>query len=341
MTFLYGYVMTFTLKQFQERNSMSGKCNIKDCAAPDIRCHLNHDDHSQCPHFNTKGAEKKDKVIKSDRVSNGSNLNWSGNPLMINQLAEVGMRSTPIVIGMAGMADAGKTSFLAMIYTLLLNGKSFADYQFAGSKTILGWDALYHRLKLKRGGVSFPLPTPASALHVYHFALKDEKDHLKDLLLSDVSGESFHDWSVNRDEENAKNARWVYATSSAFILFIDCEALIDRKNAARRDVMRIAKQLTHDLQERPVIAVWSKSDRIGEVLPNMISEMKKELAELFSNFKEIEISNFLEPGPDELVQINNLVVVDWILEKTLGRFNSVLSLPEIESLDLLIKYRGK
>jgi predicted translin family RNA/ssDNA-binding protein len=125
------------------------------------------------------------------------------------------------------------------------------------------------------------------------------------------------------------------------MLFIDCEALLVNKNAAKKEVMLIARQLTHDLKNRPVIAVWSKSDKKKEVLTTIKDTLKTELEALFSNYYEIEISNFLEPGPDELVHVNNLAVVDWLLEKTMVPSTADLSLNEIISDDLFINYRGK
>lgn len=98
------------------------------------------------------------------------------------------------------------------------------------------------------------------------------------------------------------------------MLFIDCEALITDKNVAKKEVLLIARQLKHDLKNRPVLAVWSKADKKNEVLPSIKDTLKTELKALFANYEEIEISNYLEPGPDELVHINNLAAVDWLME---------------------------
>ena len=228
-----------------------------------------------------------------------------------------------------------------MVYTLLLNGKKLQDYNFAGTKTILGWDELHHRLKLSQGGVPFPPPTPVTSNRLYHFALRNSEEHLKDILFADASGEVFSLWSVNREDENAESARWIYSNSNAFMLFIDCEALLKDKNFAKREIMLIARQLSHDLKDRPVIAVWSKSDKKTEVLPVIKESLKSELENLFSNYHEIEISNFLEPGPDELVHKNNLTVIDWLLEKIMLPSNPDLTLARTDSNDLFINYKGK
>src|SRR5690606_19327228 len=102
----------------------------------------------------------------------------------------------------------------------------------------------------------FPQPTPVSSNRVYHLAFRDQNKTLKDVLFADASGEVFSLWSVNRNDENAENARWIYSHSSGFMLFIDCEALINEKNAAKKEILLLARQLTHNLRGRPVIDVW-------------------------------------------------------------------------------------
>lgn len=318
---------------------MIGKCRLQECAAPAVKCHLGHDDHTQCPNFSLDDSEKKNKKEKiPDKLK--SILGWSGNAFFTEELALVSSRTSPILIGVVGKVDAGKTSFLAMLYTLLLNGKKLKNFIFAGTKTILGWDELYHRLKLKKGSVPFPKPTPVSSNRLYHLTLRNKEQKLKDILFADASGEVFSLWSVNRNDENAENARWIHANANAFMLFIDCEALIVNMNAAKRDILRIARQLTYELKGRPVISVWSKSDKKKEILISIRNSLKSELENLFSNYSEIEISNFLEPGPDVLVHKNNLKAIDWLLEKISQPSNSDLTLEEIDSKDIFIIYRG-
>lgn len=319
---------------------MSGKCKLPECPAPDLKCHLGNEDFTKCENFVSIGNEKK-TVKENPSEPNKSSLEWTGEALTVEELRLISSRSSPIIIGVIGNAGAGKTTFLAMLYTLLLSGKKLDDYSFAGTKTILGWDGLYHRLKFSKGGVSFPQPTSVSSNRLYHFALRNEELQLKDVLFADASGEVFSSWSVNQNDENAENARWIYSNSNAFLLFIDCKALLENKNVAKKEVLLIARRLTDDLRNRPVIAVWSKSDKKKEVLPLIKKTLKIELENLFSNYSEIEISNFLEPGPDELVHINNLAAINWLLEKIMVPSSPDLSLKEIVSDDIFINYKAK
>jgi hypothetical protein len=318
---------------------MTGNCKIAECPAPELKCHLGADDYATCANFTASSAERN--VKKENGVIKKSNIGWSGHALATDELSIVTGRSSPVLIGIMGKADAGKTTYLAMLFTLLLNGGKFQGYEFAGSKTVLSWDELHHRLKLKKGNVPFPQPTPVSYNRVYHLALRDNNKTLKDVLFADASGEVFSLWSVNRNDENAENARWIYSHSNGFMLFIDCEALISEKNAAKKEILLLARQLTHDLKGRPVIAVWSKADKKNQILSAIHESLKKELEGLFPNYKDIDISNFLEPGPDELVHKNNLAALDWLLQQILLPSNVQMEANRQNSDDSFINYQGK
>lgn len=317
---------------------MAGKCKIKECGAPDVKCHLGEDDYTKCKNFEVEVKKRKRKILKELKKSN---LDWSGQALTTDKLEIVSSRTSPIIIGLVGKADAGKTSFLAMLYTLLLNGKKLKEYNFAGTKTILGWDELYHKLKFKNNSVSFPEPTPTAVNRLYHLALRNEEQQLKDVLFADASGEVFTLWAADINDEDAENARWIYSNSNAFMLFIDCKALLVDKNAAKREIMFIARRLTHDLKNRPVIALWSKSDKKDEVLQIIKNTLVTELKNLFSNYTEMKISNFLDPGPDDLVHKNNLEALDWLLKKIMIPSTPDLSLEATSSNDLFLNYKGK
>lgn len=319
---------------------MTGKCSNPDCPAP-IHCHEGKDDYTKCEFWLKNNPEKTEKKEKPQTESKKTNLSWTGEPFKIKDIAQISRRNTPIFIGVVGKADAGKTTFLAMLYTLLLNGKKFKDFDFVGTKTILGWDELHHKLKVLKNKVSFPEPTPSQYHRLLHFALRNAEKQLKDIFLSDVSGEVFSLWSQNRDDANAENARWVYANSNVFILFIDCEDLIKRKNLAKTEIIDIAQMLQHDLQDRPVIAVWSKADKKEEVHQKIKDSLKEELHDLFTNYTEKDISNFSVDDPDKLVHENNLKVIDWLLRRIIVPSGKELIVDSNHKNDLFLNYKGK
>lgn len=318
---------------------MAEKCSNPNCAAPP-HCHEGHDDYTKCEYWLKNNSLKVEKLRVPQKLSKKTNISWTGEPYKIEDVKQVSRRTTPIFIGVVGKAAAGKTTFLAMLYTLLLNGKKFKEYNFAGTKTILGWDELYHKLKVQRNKVAFPDPTPSQYYRLLHFALRNADGQLKDIFLSDASGEVFSYWSQNRDDANAENARWIYESSNAFILFIDCEDLIVRKNLAKTEIIDIAQMLLHDLKNRPVIAVWSKSDKKEEVHAKIKDSLKGELQSLFKNYAEIDISNFSTDDPDKLVHENNLEVIDWLLKRILVPSEKGLIVNVNHKHDFFLNYKG-
>lgn len=318
---------------------MSGNCSNPDCV-PSIICHVGCDDKQNCTYWQGNKEAKNPAKPTGGKATLKSSVSWEGNPLKTEQLALLSFRNFPIIVGIVGKADAGKTTFLAMLYTLLLRGEKFQGYNFAGSKTILGWDELYHKLKVQQSQVAFPDPTPVEYLRLHHLALKSFDGRLNDLFLADASGEVFSWWSQNRDDIRADNSRWVYRFANAFILFIDCEDLINRKNKAKTEIVDIAQMLLHDLGERPVIAVWSKADKKDLVHANIRQTLSQELGEMFVNFKEIDISNFSKDDPDALVHENNLKVIDWLMDELTQPSKIVFELPVIHTTDPFLNYKG-
>ncbi|RNI23371.1 TRAFAC clade GTPase domain-containing protein [Rufibacter latericius] len=317
-----------------------GKCTNSDCIAP-INCHEGEEDYKTCQYWianNSKEVKRKEKV--TSRINN-SNVSWSGDPFKVEDVAKIHARGVPIYIGIVGKADAGKTTFLAMLYTLLLRGGQFDGYKFAGTKTILGWEELYHKLKVFKNQVSFPDPTPFEYYRLLHYALKDENGLLRDILLSDASGEVFSLWAQNRNDASAENARKIYSTSSAFVLFIDCVDLIDRMNIAKTEIVDIAQMLISDLRERPVIVVWSKAERKKEVNHIIRESLKEEMNDLFKNYIEIDISNFSEDDPDCKVHVNNLKVIDLVLSEVDKINKGAIVSVKNDYEDLFLNYKGK
>lgn len=318
---------------------MGGKCSNPECAAP-INCHEGKENHRECE-FWTNTKSEQPKSSSSSKKDKKNNLPWTGEALTFNELINVTFRNPALIIGVVGRADAGKTTYLAMLFTLLLRGVKLQDFDFCGTKTIKAWDEFYHKLKVQKQSVAFPDPTPAQYIRLMHLALRSKSKLLKDILLSDASGEVFSIWAQNREDERAENARWVYKHSNAFILFIDCEDLINRKNQAKTEIIDLAQMLKSDLKNRPLIAVWSKSDRKGEVHVRIKETLEEELKEIFEgDYTAIDISNFSEDDPDVMVHQNNIGVIDWILSVLFAVHKTEIVLgSEISDGDAFLNYK--
>lgn len=319
---------------------MEGKCSNPDCVAP-ISCHEGKEKPTECE-FWLKSNNSEPKTKLASKKEKKSDLPWTGEALTIEELPKVTYRNTPVIIGIIGKADAGKTTYLAMLFTLLLRGIKLRDFDFCGTKTINAWDELYQKLRVQQKGVTFPDPTPAQYIRLLHLALRNQSKKLKDILISDASGEVFSIWSKNRNDENAENARWVYEHSNAFILFIDCDDLISRKAQAKTDIVDLAQMLKHDLRNRPVITVWSKSDNKEKVHPVIREKLQGEMKEIFENYEEIDISNFSSDDPDVLVHTNNIAVLDWLLSRVFTISKSEMLIENDSTInDIFLNYKSR
>lgn len=323
--------------------NMKNKCSEPDCPAPKGLC-LKHasPDYPKCVHWlgNKAVQQEKEQAFVNKR---SQSLPWTGEPFQPSDIQVVSQRSAPLIIGMVGNADAGKTSYLGMLYTLLFNGAKFERWAFAGSYTLAAWEMLAQYLKIKaNGAVEFPPPTPSNPdfYSLYHLALK--RDGLfRDVLFADSSGEVYKLWSENVDDPNAENARWIYGKSSAFIFMVDSVALKERRGAARTEIIQMAEQLVANLSGRPVAVVWSKADEIGNVRENIKNALKEDLGQLFQDSLVFEVSNFSKSDPDILCHKNNVDVIEYLLNR-LNRPKKIALIPHVSpSDDIFLDYRGR
>jgi hypothetical protein len=298
-------------------------------------------EYPKCEHWiDTKAVKPEGGKTNKDT---GEILPWSGVAFNPENIHLISSRSNPIIIGMVGTADAGKTSYLSMLFRLLFNGRKFNNWQFAGSYTLSAWETLAQYVVIRNGGeVNFPPPTPSNPdfYSLYHLALRQVK-LFRDVLFADSSGEVFLKWANDVNDEGAENARWIYQHSDAFVFFVDCEALIKRRGAAVVEIRQMAEQLANDLHGRPVILVWSKSDLLESIRPNIKNPITEDLNAIFSNPVVLEISNISVSDHDPSCHENNLVVVEAILEALNSRTYRKLEPELIPSNDLFITYRGK
>lgn len=320
---------------------MSRKCPKPDCIAPKGLCkELTSPAYQQCPFWNQ--SEREEQPVKNTSKGSTTPLPWSGIALQPNEIELLSLRSTPKIIGIIGAADAGKTSYLGMLYTLLFNGKRFKEWKFAGSYTLIAWEMLAKFLQIKPNGkAEFPPPTSSNPdfYSLYHLALRKE-NKFYDLLFADSSGEVFTQWAGNIHDSNAENARWIYQNSNAFIFFIDCEAIINEKGRAKTKIAQLAGQVAANLRDRPLVVAWSKADKLGEVLPNIKRAIERIIEQKFPKADIFQISNFSNKDPDMLCHVNNLKVTECLLDK--------LSVPQIlqvvpnrgKTTDFFFQYKG-
>jgi len=300
---------------------MRNHCTIKGCSAPFSLCLKNPAQAWQdCAEFKAFEEEKAPGPGVSGPASfrsSGVVLPWQGGVFQPGDIQIVSSRTPPRMIGMIGTKDAGKTSYLGMLYTLLFRGMKFHNWQFAGSQTLAGWELPAKYLKIRPDGTThFPPPTSSNPAFysLYHLGIRDANGNLSDVIYADSSGEVFTKWSINPDDPEAQNAAWIYNHADGFILFVDCVALIEKRGEVKQEIVQIAEQIACDLVQRPVTIVWSKSDRIQEIRPNIREALSEDLLDLIPNAKVVHITNFPKQDSDPMCHVNNLAVSEYLFD---------------------------
>jgi hypothetical protein len=277
---------------------MALTCPYPNCFPHDFGCQAGSQTVGECPHYQAgqEGSPVSEQPEATAAELSGRRVNWTGSALGLGDLEPLAARSRLLLIGLAGVANAGKTTFLALLYSLLRQGQSIPGYQFAGSDTLPGWELLAGFLTFEDGSnqVTFPPHTTRNAGRVpglLHLALRDAEDHLLDVLFTDAPGEWFNEWRSNQAAEGAEGAVWMYEQGDGFLLFGDCEELIGPdRGTARTQLQMVADRLLDQLGTRPLGLVWSKSD-FGELRPAIRDSIQQRIhAGAPRHFREFTVS---------------------------------------------------
>lgn len=318
-------------------------CKNVGCHAPIHFClELAGPEHEKCEFFEKAGvAEAPAKAVKRSSVA--TSIPWTGEWLRPDQLDLLSHRGRPRIIGLVGSSGAGKTTYLAMLYSLLYNGKHIENWDFAGSYTLNGWELQAKTLLVQEdGSVRNPDATPSDKdfYSLYHLALRHD-GFLHDILFADSSGEVFSKWADNVNDPAAENARWIYDNAHAFLFFVDCEAIIEQRGRAKRDIVQLAEQVKRDLRGRPVVIVWSKADLAEQMRENIVEAITGSLAETFPGAISLEISNYSKSDSDQLCHVNNVGVAKTVLNDLANPQPLQITPRVIQTDDFFFLYRGR
>ncbi|WP_285704602.1 hypothetical protein [Microtetraspora sp. NBRC 16547] len=239
-------------------------------------------------------------------------LPWSGGALGLADLAFVAGRARPMIIGIIGPANAGKTTLLAAWYLLLGRGEAHpTDRRFSGSFSLEGWETVAGSLRWAPGRMpSFPPHTTSRgdrAPGLLHLSFIEEGQRRStDYLFTDAPGEWFQRWESNRDAAQAEGARWIADHADILLLIADRGALAgERRGAARGSFQRLARRLAAERRERPVALVWTKADI--EVEPEMEQAVQQSVLQLMPDAAEFSVS-VLE------AETGWTALLDWVLQ---------------------------
>lgn len=245
---------------------------------------------------------------------------WSGGAFGLADIELVSRQYAPILLATVGHADAGKTTFLGLLHTLLLRGQALGEYTFARSLTLLGWEKLAAVWRFRRGEVRGPTPTPDDPDYysMLHWTLRQPNQRLVEVLFPDAGGEVFSRWAIEATDPSVENVRWIAHNADAFLFFVDCRALAERQNPAFVEIVKLANRLRNTLDGRPVLVLWSRADYLADVGAEMRNKISTQLRLRFGDYPSFEISNELTDSPDTR-QLNMLEAVREALARVAAR----------------------
>lgn len=318
---------------------MAGKCSHPSCFPNDTGCNVEGCSNlSECKYY-----EKGEVTAEENQPAEEEfyRIPWTGNTFGLSDLNFLTASAKPILIGIAGVASAGKTTFLASLYCLLRHGKKIGGYRFSGSLTLNGWENIAWYLSWKNNGnIQFPPHTTNNSGRVpglLHLALKNKNGEKKDLIFTDAPGEWFDHWRNNVNSENAKGAKWIHDNCDAFLLFADCDMLAGSKRGqAKLQINSVADRLFERIGDRPFGLVWSKSDVA-------VSDITKE--QILSHIKENPLTHFNEfatsvnEGEGGVFHQNICESMNWIIEKLDSNINSTPIISSFKQEDMFLSKR--
>ena len=289
-------------------------CSRATCYAPESTCDLGHLEHHLCPAW--KNGDDAASA-QSEGVTDEFLLPWSGSALGLVDLGFISGRTKPLIVGVVGAQNAGKTTLLAAWYLLVGRGLTGSSRRcFAGSYSLTGWEAVGSALRWVPGQQpNFPPHTSSRsgrAPGLLHLAFRNAQEDTRNYLFADAPGEWFQKWAVNREAPDGEGARWVAAHADVFLIIADREALSGRGlGQARNALQLLARRLASEHAGHPVALVWTKADIA--VAPEMEKAVRDAVYSVIPDASEFSVS--VLPAAENASDTGQglLELFDWIL----------------------------
>lgn len=309
-----------------------------------------HDKKQDCKSWQKTNRQTKEKNSTNNNFESDDTyrVGWTSNSLGMKNLRLISERSSPIIIGVIGLSNSGKTTFLSMIYLMLLSGKKIGDWSFVNSFTLRGWENIINGLKWSPGNIyKFPPHTSVNdgrAHGLLHLSLRlGEKT--KDIVFTDVSGEWFLNWAKDKNHENAEGALWIQKNADGFIFLSDSDKLSSddflRRAEAIDETEILLDRLTGELQQRPAIFTWAKADKKNLINPSIEERITRKFQKASPSLFEVyDISCYPKSIDDDEYRDNILNVINWILLRILKSESKRIFIPASKSKDLFLNFRG-
>ncbi len=247
------------------------------------------------PPEDASGSTAAEAVVESDaKGPEQTNIQLSpGTALNAAESRSITSAYPTQLVVFAGSEDSGKTTLLLSIYESLNKGP-FADYLFAGSRSLVGFERECHlnRLASRQNAPDTERTKPSEQGIFYHLSLLDcegnRKPGRQEVLFTAVSGELFR--SASDSTEGAKALTFLKRADVLAVL-VDGEKLA--KVQARQQAVSDAQTLLQSLLDADMVApeaivefVFSKHDcikRAGDDAEEFQDDARQRLIAAFAD----------------------------------------------------------
>lgn len=302
-------------------------CSKNGCNAPDVGCSFGELDLSDCDYWSSDAYPEKEEFINKESEVR---LPWTGLALGLTDVEFISGCSKPIVVGIVGAENAGKTSLLAAWYLLISKGLSTKiQRRFAGSYSLAGWESISDGLRWEPGQPPcFPSHTPSSSRRspgLLHITFQNQATgNAQEYLFADAPGEWFGKWALNSESTEAEGARWLAKNADMFLLMADRDALSGKsKGRARSEFKRLVQRLGGELNGRPIALVWTKGDIVED--ETMVNSIRDSTYSVIPEAHEFQIQ-VLPNSENETPESGLLELLSWVVEQE----SLKVKLPELQ-----------
>lgn len=204
---------------------------------------------------------------------------------------EITLRWHTQFIVLAGAEGSGKTTMIAALFEHLSRG-SFAGFDFAGSRSVLGFEKICHANRVISGGAraTTERTIPSDEAGYYHLALRETSGERRrrQVLLSALSGELYR-WARNSREECEKLT--FLRRANSIIVLVDGEKLasLEHRVNAQTDAAGILDAFLDAKMVPPgchVEFAFSKLDRIRAAGPTALAFLQQTQDKLATKFRD-------------------------------------------------------
>lgn len=194
---------------------------------------------------------------------------YAGNELNSEDADAVTLQSPAHLVLFAGAAESGKTTLLASLYERFNEGP-FAGFQFAGSRSLLGFEQICYLNRLISGGTrpDTPRTIPSDEATYYHLMLRGTAPgaQRRHVLLSAISGELFR--LAKNSREDCERLTFLHRANTIVVLVDGARLAV---TAQRTNAQSEASSILESFFDAKMVRnncrvefVFSKFDRIVE-----------------------------------------------------------------------------